>query len=49
MGFLQSFTEIIEIKKIIYGGISINRDEGDFRINSIYNSLIEEQVKHFNQ
>ena len=45
VGLLQSFREIIEIKKIIYGGISINRDEGDFRINSIYNSLIKKQVK----
>ena len=36
---------IIQIKKIIYGGISISGDEGDFRINSIHNSLIKVQVK----
>jgi hypothetical protein len=30
LGLLQSFREIIEVKKIIYGGISINRDEGEF-------------------
>jgi len=45
VGLLQSFREIIEIKKIIYGGISINRDEGEFKINSIYNSLIKDQSK----
>ena len=39
------YVEISFRKKIIYGGISINRDEGDFRINSIYNRLIKEQVK----
>ena len=27
------------------GGISINRDEGDFKINSISNSLIKDQLK----
>ena len=42
-GLLQSFREIIEMKKIIYGGININRDEGEFKINSIYNSLIKDQ------
>ena len=29
----------------MYGAISINRDEGDFKINSIYNSLIKYQSK----
>ena len=27
------------------GVISINRDEGEFKINSIYNSLIKDQSK----
>ena len=31
---------------MIYGGISISRDEGEFRINSIYNSSIEKQVRY---
>ena len=46
VGLLQSFREIIEIKKIIYGGTSINRDEGEFGINSIYNSLIKMQARY---
>ena len=33
---LQNFREIIEIKNTIYGGISINRDEGDFKIISFF-------------
>ena len=45
VGLLRRFREIIEIKKIIYGGTSIYRDEGDFKINSIYNSLIKDQSK----
>ena len=45
VGLLQSFREIIEIKRLSIGGISINRDEGDFKINSIYNSLIKDQSK----
>ena len=42
IGFLKSFRETNEIKKkIIYRGISINRDEGDFTTSSIYNSSIK--------
>ena len=38
VGLLQSFKEIM-------GGISIDRDEGDIKVNSIYNNLIKDQLK----
>ena len=33
--------EIIEIKKVIYREISINRSKGEYRLNLIYDSLVK--------
>ena len=39
-GLRQIFREIIEIKKILFKNISINKDTGEFGLNSIYDNLL---------
>jgi hypothetical protein len=39
-GLKQTFRETIEIKKILFKNNSINRDTGEFGLNSIYDNLL---------
>ena len=39
-GLKQIFREIIEIKKILFKNNSINRDTGEYGLNSVYDNLL---------
>jgi hypothetical protein len=47
-GLKQNFRETLEIKKILFKNIALNRDTGEFRLNSVYNNLLKSNKAKFN-
>ena len=47
-GLKQNFRETLEIKKILFKNIALNRDTGEFGLNSIYDNLLKSDRVKFN-
>lgn len=47
-GLKQNFRETLEIKKILFKNIALNRDTGEYGLNSIYDNLLKSDRVKFN-
>ena len=47
-GLKQNFRETLEIKKILYKNIALDRDMDEFGLNSIYDNLLKSDRVKFN-
>ena len=47
-GLKQNFRETLETKKILFKNIALNRDTGEYGLNSIYANLLKSDRVKFN-